>query len=197
MTEKPIMIMACGKVSGFNKIMFLMGVFPLKKHSFTTAAFKLMFQLLIFGHLCCHLWISLIQRLLVCSLQIMMISRLDQSSLFKFWLTFTWTLLKKNNVLQSMSKYGRPESSQEVGMPKNRVCWWVEIYQAVARWRPLVDGFGKSIKLWNRTYECEDYLKFSKKESGFLGYRWFDGYIALRLKAMNSGEGVLFGTKGR
>lgn len=49
MTEKPIMIMACGKVSGFNKIMFLMGVFQLKTHSFTTAAFKLMFQLLIFG----------------------------------------------------------------------------------------------------------------------------------------------------
>lgn len=144
--------------------------------------------------LCCHLWISLIQRL---SLQIMMISCLDQSSLFKFWLTFTWSLLKKNNILQSMSEYGRPESSQEVGMPKNRVCWWVKIYQAVVRWRPLVDGFGKSIKLWNRTYECEDDLKFSKKESGFLGYRWFDGYIALRLKAMNSGESVSFRTKDR
>ncbi len=49
MAEKPIMMMACDKVGGFNKIKFLMGVFQLKNHCFTTAAFKLMFQLLIFG----------------------------------------------------------------------------------------------------------------------------------------------------
>lgn len=113
--------------------------------------------------LCCHHWISLIQRLLVCALQIMMISCLDQSSFFKFWLTFTWSLLRKNNIFQSMSEHGRPESSQEVQMPKNRVCWWVEIYQDEARWRPLVDGFGKCIKLWNRMSNCENDLKFSKK----------------------------------
>lgn len=191
MAEKPIMMMACDKMRGFNKILFLLWM------SFTPAAFNSSILERAIAPHSCHNWISLIQRLLVCALQIMMISCLDQSSLFKFWLTFTWSLLRKNNILQSMSEHDRPGSFQEVRMPKNRLCWWVEIYQAEARWRLLVDGFWKSIKLWNRTCECGDDVKFRKKDSGFLGYRWFDGYIALRPKAMNSREGVSFGTKSR
>lgn len=146
--------------------------------------------------LCCHHWISLIQRLSVCALQIMMISCLDQSSFFKFWLTFTWSLLRKNNIFQSMSEHGRPESSQEVEMPKNRDCWWVEMYQAEARWSPLVDGFGK-YKTLEQDVWIWRWSKIQQKDRGFLGYRWFDGYIALRPKAMHSREGLSFGTKDR
>lgn len=168
MDENPIIIMACDNLRRFNKILFPLWVpFNIK----TVALHWLLLSSCsnssvlerAAAPLYCHHWISLIQRLSVCALQIMMISCLDQSSFFKFWLTFTWSLLRKKNIFQSMSEHGRPESSQEVGMPKNRDYWRVEIYQAEARWRPLVDGFGKCIKLWSRMSEYEDDLKFSKK----------------------------------